>query len=285
MAIANRFEARLASLILGTSLVVGSVSAPAATGTDQFDGNWHFSVTPYLWLPNLNGSANVQLPGVLNRVANRIEELNLSGEIGPNDYLENLQAAVMLIGEARKGVWSAFTDIIYIDLGDQRTHVRDLTGPRGRVLDTVFRQLDTSFSATVWTLGGAYTVAHGPTWNVDLLAGARYLALDSELKWTFEGSREYGYAAGKVTNDTSYWDGIVGVKGQARFGDGRWFVPYYADIGTGDSELTWQALVGIGYSFGWGDLSLSIRSLSYEFDKNDADLRMTGPALGVSFRW
>jgi hypothetical protein len=42
---------------------------------------------------------------------------------------------------------------------------------------------------------------------------------------------------------------------------------------------------GLGYSFDWGDLSLSLRSLSYEFDKDDADLRMTGPALGVTFRW
>ena len=81
------------------------------------------------------------------------------------------------------------------------------------------------------------------------------------------------------------WDGIVGVKGQVRFGDGRWFMPYYADIGTGSSNWTWQALLGLGYSFGWGDVSLSIRSLSYEFNDNDADLRMTGPALGVSFRW
>jgi hypothetical protein len=32
-------------------------------------------------------------------------------------------------------------------------------------------------------------------------------------------------------------------------------------------------------------VTLSIRSLSYDFDENDMDLRMTGPALGVSFRW
>lgn len=69
------------------------------------------------------------------------------------------------------------------------------------------------------------------------------------------------------------------------FGGGRWFIPYYADIGTGDSDLTWQVLTGVGYAFDWGDLSLSIRGLSYEFDQDDADLRMTGPALEVSFRW
>jgi hypothetical protein len=40
----------------------------------------------------------------------------------------------------------------------------------------------------------------------------------------------------------------------------------------------------VGYDFVWGDVTLSIRSLSYDFD-DDADLRMTGPALGVNFRW
>jgi len=35
-------------------------------------------------------------------------------------------------------------------------------------------------------------------------------------------------------------------------------------------ELDWQALLGLGYSFGWGDVSLSIRSLSYDFSDKDA---------------
>jgi len=33
------------------------------------------------------------------------------------------------------------------------------------------------------------------------------------------------------------------------FGESRkWFVPYYLDVGTGESDLTWQAMGGIGYS-------------------------------------
>ena len=38
-----------------------------------------------------------------------------------------------------------------------------------------------------------------------------------------------------------------------RFGPNReWFVPYYADIGTGQSDFTWQAIGGIGYAFSGG---------------------------------
>jgi hypothetical protein len=62
-------------------------------------------------------------------------------------------------------------------------------------------------------------------------------------------------------------------------------MPYYLDLGTGSSNWTWQALVGVGYRFGWGETTLAIRSLSYDFDEQDANLRFTGPALGVTFRW
>lgn len=45
-------------------------------------------------------------------------------------------------------------------------------------------------------------------------------------------------------------DGIVGVKGRLALGSASgWFVPHYADVGAGDSHLTWQAMAGIGYAF------------------------------------
>jgi hypothetical protein len=80
-------------------------------------------------------------------------------------------------------------------------------------------------------------------------------------------------------------DAHVGIRGQILFPDSRWFIPYYFDIGTGESKLTWQALVGVGYSFDWGEVTLAMRSLSYDFDKDNADLTLTGPGLGVGFRW
>ena len=54
-------------------------------------------------------------------------------------------------------------------------------------------------------------------------------------------------------------------------------------VSTGSSNWTWQALLGVGYAFDWCEVNLSIRNLSYDFGKNDADLRMTGPTLGATF--
>jgi hypothetical protein len=269
------------------ALTLGSLTAtaPAPAAVDSYDGAWHFSLTPYLWTPNINGSMDARIPALRSATGAVLRDVSLSTEIGPNDYLENLNFAGMVTGEARKGNWSVFTDLIYIDFGNENSNVRSITGPDGRPLTAITRDVTTSLSTTVWTFAGAYTAARSPTWNFDVLAGFRYGGVDTELKWDLRGSRDFLDTSGRTTQNRTEWDGIVGVKGQVRFGDGRWFMPYYADIGTGSSNWTWQALLGLGYSCGWGDVSLSIRSLSYDFDEKDADLRMTGPALGVSFRW
>ena len=52
---------------------------------------------------------------------------------------------------------------------------------------------------------------------------------------------------GRIGQDV--WDGIVGVKGRYAFGDNRaWSMPFYLDVGHGQSEVTWQVAAGLGYS-------------------------------------
>lgn len=108
--------------------------------------------------------------------------------------------------------------------------------------------------------------------------------MDSRLDLTLQNAGGRSSRAGSASMDQSVWDGIIGARGRLALDD-RWFVPYYVDFGAGDSNWTSQAMVGLGYGFRWGDVTLAVRSLSYEFDENDVDLRMTRPALGVAFRW
>ena len=46
-------------------------------------------------------------------------------------------------------------------------------------------------------------------------------------------------------------------------------------------------MVGVGYTFGWGDLLLAWRNLSYDEggDKLLQNFRFTGPAFGATFRF
>jgi hypothetical protein len=41
-------------------------------------------------------------------------------------------------------------------------------------------------------------------------------------------------------------------------------VPFLADVGAGESKLTWQAAGGISYGFKWGEVTAMYRYLSYE---------------------
>jgi hypothetical protein len=64
-------------------------------------------------------------------------------------------------------------------------------------------------------------------------------------------------------------------------------VPYYLDIGAGDSDFTWQAIAGVGYSFGWGDVLGVWRYLDYDTPNNDPiqNADFNGPAIGVTFHF
>ena len=94
-------------------------------------------------------------------------------------------------------------------------------------------------------------------------------------------------ASGTISRRADIWDGLVGVRGRVRWGDGAWFSPYYLDAGTGSSRLTWQSLFGVGYGFKWGDLVLAYRTLAYDQsdDKLLQDFRFSGTTLGATFRF
>ena len=58
-----------------------------------------------------------------------------------------------------------------------------------------------------------------------------------------------------------------------------------APIGTGDSDLTWQAFAGVGYKFNKFDVVLTYRYLEWNFDDDAviADQDFSGHFAGVKF--
>jgi hypothetical protein len=127
--------------------------------------------------------------------------------------------------------------------------------------------------------------------TLDLLVGARLLDIESHLEWTLTGdvgSVPVTDRAGDRRTTLENVDVIVGCKGRIGFGDREsWFVPYYLDVGTGGSDLTWQTMAGLGYSLEWGDILVALRYLDYEMAPGTPIKEMTfnGPAVAVSFRW
>jgi hypothetical protein len=114
------------------------------------------------------------------------------------------------------------------------------------------------------------------------MAGARLLHIKQLLQYQFNG------IVGTGETVDSNWDAVIGVKGRTHFGAaGNWFIPYYLDVGTGESQFTWQAQVGAGYQFDWGSVSAIWRYLDYQLKSPNSleSVSFNGPAFVASFRW
>ena len=274
-----------AGLIIFATLAALALCEPPSAAAQTAENQWTFSITPYIWLPNINGNLKYQVPSG----ASGSPEV----KVGPNDYLEALRFAMMLAGDVRKDRWTVFTDVIYLDFSSQKSSVSAVDFGGSRVSSSVNVSTDSTLRGGVWTLGAGYGVLPGRPVELDVFGGLRYLGLHASTDWQLavavtgpRGGQTFP-RAGSITEREDIWDGIVGVKGRVWLGGSNWSIPYYLDVGTGSSSLTWQGMLGVAYSFKWGGVTLAYRTLYYDQkgDKLVQDLRLSGPALGVTFRF
>ena len=265
--------------------VCASLMALLVSTTAGAQEQWTFALTPYRWLPNVNGTLKYDIPpgaGGAPQV-----------DTGPNNYLENLSFALMLSGEARRGRWSVLADLIYLDFDKEKSNVKSVDFGGSRVSASGDVQTRSSLKGYELTVAGGYTLVQSPRATLDALGGVRYFHIEASSDWQLTatisgpGAGQSFPASGNASRSVDIVDAIVGVRGRVRWGETPWFSPYYLDIGAGSSKLTWQSLVGIGYAFKWGDAVLAYRTLFY--DQNDdkllQDFRFSGPTLGAAFRF
>jgi hypothetical protein len=267
--------------LIAAAAVLSLLALPAAAQTSGHSGDgWQFTLTPYLWFPNVKSTVQYTLPAGIGGGS-------ASVEMKPDDYLSSLEMALMLTGEARKGRWGVVTDVIYLDFGNDSSDVKTVTGPGGNVQVPVNAGTQASLKGLVWELAASYALKQDKGATFEVLGGFRYAKFEPKVDWQLTGSLGLFPQAGSISKKEELWDAIIGVRGMARLGAGAWFVPYYLDAGAGDSKLTWQAMTGIGYAFKWGDLVLAYRYLAYEqkSGKPIQELEMGGLALGATFRF
>ena len=245
---------------------------------------WEFSVTPYLWLPTISGTLNYQAPpgsGGGPQV-----------QVGPIDYLEALRFVLMVTGEARKGGELMFTDIVYLSFAGEKSAVKAINFGGSIVNSSANVSTTSSLRGGLWTLGLGYAIQTGRPVALDVFAGLRYFSIQASTDWQLTlavagpGAGQNFPQTGSASDHEELWDGIVGVKGRVGLGS-QWSIPYYLDVGTGSSILTWQGMTGLAYSFKWGDVTLNYRYLSYNTNNQKFidNMQFYGPALGVTFRF
>jgi hypothetical protein len=259
-----------------------SVLVPAAGLAQQQPStvnSWQFALTAYGYLPQISGTASFPVAGTSS-----------SFTLNQQDILDHLKMTFMGSFDAHYGSWGVFTDVLYMDLGERKTNFHDFT--IGGIGIPAATTADVSLDMKTWivNVAGEYRVPTAGASTLDLIAGLRYLYIKQRLEWSFTGSLGNLPGAARAGNTElsgENFDGIVGAKGQLRFGTGgRWAIPAYLDLGTGDSHFTWEGATGIAYAFQWGEVAALYRYIDYQFRSARLhDLTVGGPMVGATFRW
>ena len=278
-------SARLLSALLW--LMLSALVLPAQAQTvPRAEPGWQFSVTPYAWVPSIDGTLRYQLPAQAGSGSADVSQDSFS-------VLEALNFAAMIAAEARYQRYSVLTDFIYLDLGGSSSKLRDVnfagSGGTG-VGANLDHGTESSLSGSLWTLMGGYTVTQGDWGHADIVGGFRLFSLNSETSIRLSGdvTAPGGTASlnrtARLSDSATLFDGVIGMRGRLAIGNG-FFAPYAFDIGTGSSSLTWQASAALGYQMSWGSLALGWRHLSYEQNGNNLvqDLSISGAFLAVNF--
>jgi hypothetical protein len=226
------------------------------------DSGWQFIVSPYLWGAGLSGTAGT-LPGVPPA------DIDLSFK----DILSDLDAAGMIVGNARNGRFGITADIQYVR-----------TTSDGQTPGPLYGATRLKSTTTAISLSGEYLLSESQTSQIWATAGLRY----------WDVKTEFNLGAGTLPARTAlgrskWWDPVIGLRGRADIGR-RSFVTgwaYVGGFGLG-SEFMSDVFGGVGYQF--SDLTSGVVGWRYStVDRRDGsfvyDVRQSGPILGLTFNF
>lgn len=178
---------------------------------------------------------------------------------------------------ARKDRVSWFGDIMYVGIGASKTVPATIPGVPVPLDAKVKLEQD----AWIVTAGGGYAVSDSEHHFFNLTGGVHYFNLKTDIGMDFGGG-----LADSLSDTSDVLDAFVGIKGRADLSD-RWYLGYYADVGTGQSDLTWQVLADFNYEFSKVDLGFGYRILEWRLDgKGVLDkFQISGPYAGIVFKF
>lgn len=267
---------------------------------------WRVDVTPYFWMPSLNGSSTVK--GHTTDI-----DATFFGELIHRKIPKEL-FGLMTSFEARNDRFAILGDFTYLLLGVSEGGARSVT--LGPVATTGAQgELDTTIKMVVAELAAAYEVARwgaafggpGSGTALDVYGGGRLwwqqvevsLALTTQLALVLP-QQTFAVEGGRAvarSGDVTWVDPIVGLRIRHQFAPGH-ELTVSGDIGGFGvgSRFSWQAIGAYKWAFAkthgvtWSGL-LGYRALYVDYSKGSGDTLYSydmlthGPVVGVSARF
>ena len=231
--------------------------------TSAWAQDWEFRLTPYLWFAGLKGDVGA-FPGLPSAPV----------DISPKDALEDTEAGIMVLFDAKKMRHGLFLDFIYTDVQSNEELIPEVDlRAKSKTKSTIF---SAAYEYELYRDGGAV---------VDALAGVRYWRVDSEFN--FRGG--LGLLDGRtISHDESWVDPAIAVKGRTFIGDSRFYVAGGLTIGGFGvgSDFFYDLNTAIGYQ--WNEaIGTAIGYRLFDVDYEDGgflfDVRQQGLQMGLTW--
>lgn len=196
-------------------------------------------------------------------------EIDASITVDADQMFDSLEMAAMARYRGQTDRWAFVIDGSFAGLGDTREGAvtkQDLD------IDIFIAQADAAYRF------GA---------NAEVLFGVRYVLFESQLDTTTAAG-----ATRRRENDATLVDPVIGLRTLGNLGE-KMRLQSQVDVGGGGgNELTWQAMLNLGYQPSDGvSLWLGYRAVSLDFDESGernrfgGDVILHGPAVGVAFHF
>jgi hypothetical protein len=207
MNIPSSFRFSLAALATAGAALAPAISHAQAQPSAMGASEWQTSLSIYAYLPTIGGSTT--FPDLARQPSPGIN-------VDANTIIDHLKMTFMGTLDIHNGKWGAFTDILYVDIGGNKSKTRDFHDRRraGRLTG----DLSLDIKGTIWTTWRSSTVmaTSDPAFTVD--AAGRRAHVQHEEHPGLEFHRFGGIAppGGSQRLDRrrrDLWDAIVGVKG------------------------------------------------------------------------
>jgi hypothetical protein len=233
----------------------------AADSPGRSTPSWEVEITPYLWLAGVQG--DLDLP---------IGSGNVDFDKSFSDVLGSLDFVFMGAVDVRHKRFVAMADTIYLNLG---VEAKGIAQPQ-----FLSGELDTKLFFS--TLSGGYRVIDKGPLYVDVFAGIRYISIDNDLRLQGPTTSREAEASGSDLAP------LVGARVRVPLGK-DWGLSLYGDTGGfASSDIKWQLLGTVQWDIGrhWRAIAgWRHMDVHHERDDQDFNLALSGPLLGVTYRF